>query len=333
MHDSPAIANASASPSETASTRRVASFALALATIFWGCGFTWAKMGGQAVQDAAGLPHGAIFGPVFLLAWRFTLAGIVWVLLFPGARSGWTLPGVLRSIVVGSLLSLGLILQHVGLDATSEAVSAFLTSLTILFVPILTTFALRKPPRAVLWLGVTLATAGVWVMTGAAPGGLGRGELLGLGCALAFSLYILAVNAAAVHETPWRMTAGQFIVTGIACFATCAITHGGVGNLAPAAQLQILGHDRVWMNLALLAVFPTIAAFGLLTHFQPRLDPTRATLIYLIEPIIAALYAAIAVGHFPGRRIALGAGLILAANALVEVVASRRKFRSGKRAG
>ena len=186
---------------------------LALATVFWGCGFTWAKLGGEAVQRAAGAGEHSPFGPVFLLGCRFTLSGVVWMLLFPAARKGWTWAGVLRSASVGALLSVGVIVQHVGLDYTSEAVSAFLTSLTILFVPLLMTFMLRKPPRAALWLGVVVATAGIWLI-GATPSGFGLGEFLGLCCASVFSLYILAVNAASAHETPWRMTGGQFITAG-----------------------------------------------------------------------------------------------------------------------
>ena len=67
-----------------------------------------------------------------------------------------------------------------GLDRTSEAVSAFLTSLTVVFVPLLMVVIVRRPPRAALWLPVGLAALGIWLMTGAAPTGFGVGEVLGL---------------------------------------------------------------------------------------------------------------------------------------------------------
>jgi drug/metabolite transporter (DMT)-like permease len=310
-------------PAASANYQRNAALALALATVFWGCGFTWAKMGGAAIQDAAGLPRQSAFGPVFLLGWRFTAGGVVWLSLFPAARRGWTWLGAARALGIGILLAMGLILQHIGLDRTTEAVSAFLTSLTILFVPLLMTFALGKPPPALLWLGVVIATAGVWLMTGFKPGGFGIGELLGLSCALGFSIYILAVNAASVHETPWRLTGGQFLVVGAACFITCAFLPGGIRNMAPHAATHILAQPRVWTNVSLMVMFPTLAAFGILNHFQPRIDPTRAALIYLIEPVVAAIYAMIAVGHFPDGPAAAGAGLILIANVLVELLSSR----------
>ncbi|HZL33982.1 MAG TPA: DMT family transporter [Tepidisphaeraceae bacterium] len=308
-----------------ANVERTAALALALATVFWGCGFTWAKMGGSAVYRAAGMSENAAFGPIFLLAWRFTLGAIVWLALFPAARRGWTWRGVGRCSGVGILVGGALIVQHLGLDRTPEAVSAFLTSLTILFVPLLVTLITGKPPRGVLWLGVILATLGVWLMTGATPAGFGLGEILGLLCALGFSLYILSVNAAVAVESPWRVTAGQFVIVAIMCFAACAFLPRGVASLRPAAMFHILRQREVWPNLLLLAVFPTLGAFGLLTHFQPRLDPTRAALIYLLEPLIAAAYAAVAVHHLLGKRAIAGAALILVANVLVEWICSRPK--------
>lgn len=312
----------------SAAAQRNASLALALATVFWGSGFTWAKIGGQAVQQAAGLPPGALFGPIFLLAWRFTVAAALWFALFPEARRGWTWRGIGRGAGIGLLLSAALVFQHLGLDATSEAVSAFLTSLTILFVPILVTFALRKPPRPALWIGVALATAGVWVMTGASPSGFGRGEWLGLGCALSYSFYILVVNSVMTRETPWRMTGAQFVTVTVVCFLVCAACPGGAARLTPGKMAAILAWRDVWLNMLLLALLATIAAFGLLTHFQPRLDPTRAALLYLLEPIMAVIYAAIAVHHYPTVHTAIGAAMILVANVTVELLSAAAPDRA-----
>jgi drug/metabolite transporter (DMT)-like permease len=302
--------------------RHRAAAALLLATVFWGCGFTWAKAAGEAVHRAVGLPDGSAFGPIYILGWRFTLAALAVFLLFRDARGGWSWRGVRRITYVGVLLAAGLVVQHLGLDRTSEAVSAFLTSLTILFVPLILTVALRRPPAPVMWLGV-LATAGVWLMTGAAPGGFGAGEALGLACALAFSLYLLAVNAASKWEHAWRMSAGQFLVVGILCFATAALLGGrqGIGGAAMARAFTS-GRD-MWLNVLLLTAFPTLGAFSLLNHYQPKLDPTRAALIYLIEPIVAAAYAWVAAGRALDAMTLAGATLILAANGLVEVLSAR----------
>ena len=227
---------------------------------------------------------------------------------------------VWQSLLVAMPLSLGLILQHIGLDLSSESTSAFLTSLTILFVPIITTVFLRQPPGGVMWIGVAIATGGVWLMTAATPSGFGLGEALGLGCALAFSWYILAVNAA--KEQASRLVAGQFVITAIVCFALAALLPGRA-ILLPARLALVLADPSVWINLLLLTVITTVGGFALLTYFQPRLNPTQATLVYLCEPVFATVYAALAAGHRPTRIAIIGAAMILAANALVELLSSR----------
>ena len=54
---------------------------LLVATLAWAGSFTWAKAAGDGVNQAAGLASGALLGPILLLAWRFTAAGIFWLIL------------------------------------------------------------------------------------------------------------------------------------------------------------------------------------------------------------------------------------------------------------
>lgn len=305
--------------------QRNATAALLVATFFWGCGFTWAKSGGEAVNRLLELPNGSAIGPIWLLAIRFALAGALWMAIFPASRRGWTPGGAARAAAAGFLLSLGLVTQHLGLDRASEAVTAFLTSLTILFVPLLMTIFLRRPPPGILWAGVALATVGVWMMTGASPGGFGLGEALGLGCAVLFSLHIIAVNLVVARDVAVRVAPGQFLTVGVVCAITCLFVERGPEALMPVRSIDLALHPDVRLNLLLMIVLVTICAFGLQTHFQPRIDPTRAALLYLVEPIFAAAYAWVMAGRGLATIALLGAGLILLANVLVEIIQSRRK--------
>jgi drug/metabolite transporter (DMT)-like permease len=126
------------------------------------------------------------------------------------------------------------------------------------------------------------------------------------------------------------LTAGQFLVTSLLCFVTCFCAPGGMRGLGPNVAFDILSHREVWLNLLLLSLFPTLGAFVLLNLYQPRIDPTRAALIYLIEPVVAAAWAWMAVGRKLGMLSLLGAALILLANVLVEVLAARGKRKRAK---
>jgi drug/metabolite transporter (DMT)-like permease len=305
-----------------ADTRR-ATIALLIATVFWGSGFTLAKTAGEAINRAVlGAEHGAV-GPVWILAMRFGVAGVLWLIVFRESRRAWTWDLVRRSAILGGWLSVGMIVQHIGLDRTSEAVSAFLTSLTILFVPLMMTLVLRRPPPPAVWVGVVVAGVGVWVMTGASPSGFGMGELLGLACAVAYSVDIIAVGMLATPQNAVRITAGQFLVVAAITTLVCLILPGGRESLTPHRVIEFMSSRQIGLNVLLLAVLVTMGAFGLQFQFQPRLDPTRAALLYLMEPIFASLYAYLARGSRMSGLAIAGAGLILAANLLVELWQSR----------
>ena len=316
-------------PDDPAAKTRAATIALLLATLFWGCGFTWAKSGGETVNRLAGLAHGAPLGPIWLLSVRFLIAGLLWLIIFPASRRGWTWKSVGRAAAAGSFLTAGLVTQHLGLDRGSEAVIAFLTSLTILFVPLLMTIVLRRPPPPVLWIGVALAMLGVWMMTGASPSGFGLGEALGVVCAVLFSMHLISVNAILGHDAPARMAAGQFLTVGAITFLICLLLDRGPASLAPSRAYALMTAPGVAMNLALMITFVTIGAFGLQTFFQPFIDPTRAALLYLVEPIFAALYPWLTENRGLTAIATAGAAIILVANVLVELLQSRRAAATG----
>lgn len=298
---------------------QLATPALLLATMAWGCSFTWAKAAGDGINQALGLSAGAALGPLLLLTWRYAMSALLWFVLFPAARRGWTARGGSRVARLGLLLWAGQAAQMLGLGRTSEAVSAFLTSLAIVFVPLIMATVLRRPPSAVMWGGVALAVCGIWLMTGAAPSGFGVGEFFGLLCAIIFSIHMIALGEIGQHESSWRLAIGQFGSVAIATGLTCLVVEPVPALFTPSTQWAVLTHPTVWPGLLQLVVFSTMGAFGLMFHFQPRLDPTRAALIYLAEPLFAAAYAYLTVGRTLSPIALTGASLLLLANVVVEL--------------
>ena len=303
--------------------QRIATYFLVLSTVFWGCSFTWAKYVGDVanVRLGIGLNHSA--GPILTLGYRFTIAAILWFIVFPQARKGWSKVSVYRGLFIGVLMSAAMVLQMLGLNLTSESVSAFLTALTILFVPLIAMLRVFRSPSPALWVGVVLATLGIWLLTGATPQGFGLGEVLGIGCAIAFTFYIFAVNTLVPRDNPFRITGMSMLLTGILCFAVAAIliSHNGMMDWG-----IMIAPDVRW-RMVLLILLPTVAAFGILTYFQPQIDPTRAALIYLCEPIFAVIYAYLERGRTLSFVQFGGATLIIAANVIVEMLEHWKKTR------
>ena len=267
--------------------------ALLIACVCWGALFTWAKQIMEEVNDRAGLSKTALLGVLLLQSWRFALAGILWVIAFPAARVGWSWSSFGRAVLLSVPFTAAMIVQQVGLTRTSPAVNAFLTGLNVLFVPLILALVTGRLPRPTLWIGIALALLGTWLLAGGGPGGIGVGELLGVGCSILFSIHILLINLLLKDDSPARMIGGQFILTSILCIA---ITLCVAPSRSPHLLLLPVSAG-LRLNLLLLIIFSTIVAFGLMLFFQPQVDPTCAAFVYLTEPIFAAGFAWVIAGQ------------------------------------
>jgi drug/metabolite transporter (DMT)-like permease len=300
--------------STTVSGQRLAVMMLLLASVFWGMGFSWAKNVGQAGNASAGLPDGSMLGPVLMLAIRFVIAAILWIAIFPQARRGWSIQSIKYGSMIGLAMGTGLILQHLGLDQASEAVTAFLTNLTVVIVPILVALITFRRPAGRLVVGCLVALGGIYLLTGAGPTGMSAGEWLGIACAGAFSVAMVLMNILVPRDDPFRITFVMFLFCGFGCGVVAMVAPGF--SQVDLAQLA----DDSYMDMGLLIVFSTLGSFGLMLAYQPRVDPTRAAIVYLFEPIVAALYAAAMQDSALLTRMQLvGAGLILLANLVAEL--------------
>lgn len=309
--------------------QRKANIGLIAASLLWGFSFVWAKSVGENVNLALGIGEHAVLGPILVLTWRFGAAGLLCLVLFPSVRRRWTVRSLRKAILLGVILWLGLVPQMLGLDRTSEAVSAFLTSLTIVFVPLILVFVLRKAPPRAVWCPVGIAVLGVWLLTGAAPTGFGLGETLGLCCAVLFSVYIIALNRLSGDEEPWAMAFGQFITVSLLSCALAAVICLSQGLPFFSIQSCVFDTRAIWQPLTLLILFPTICSFGLVFHLQPKIEPTQAALIYLFEPIFAAAFAFLLVGRTLSSIAIAGGVLILVANAAMDRI-ERRATAAGE---
>lgn len=268
-----------------------AHLAIVAAAVLFGSTFVVMK---GAVVDA---------GPIPFLGVRFLVGAVV---LFPLARRGEPTPGVWRAgALCGSALLTGYVLQTVGLQYVAASVSAFITYLLVVFVPVLSAVFLRRMPSRVVVAAVAVACTGLYLLAGSGAG-LGQGELLTVGCALAFAIHIILLDGYSPRFRTSRLNCVQFVVVGSVCIAAGPFT-GGFGFGA-----------RAWWGAVYTGVAASALALGLQVWGQRQVGPTRTSLLLLIEPVSAA-FLGFAVGDRLGWRGVAGALLILAAVALAEV--------------
>lgn len=312
-------------PSQLEDRRAVrhAELMILLATAIFGISFAIAKDLGTSINRAAGYEQSAL-GPMLVLAMRFSIASVVWLALVRPSRQGWSRKGVVRGLIIGVLLTLGMVIQNVGLDYTSEAVSAFLTSLTVVFVPLAIWLIFGEKPAASIYLGIAIAIPGIWLMSGIDKSGgfsLGIGELLGIACAVVFSFHLISINTFTPLETPWRMAIAQFGLAAVVCWLVVIVLYLRV----PSFDHGVFSTFAWWRGIGILIFGPTLIAFGLVTIYQPEISAVRAVLIYLLEPVFASVFAWIYNGSMMTRGVVIGGALILVANAVVELLPRWRK--------
>jgi drug/metabolite transporter (DMT)-like permease len=275
---------------------RLGDLALVLAAICFGSTFI-------VVQDAVGKVE-----PIPFLAVRFLVAAGA---LAPFARRRPRSPGEVRDgLAAGSALLVGYVLQTVGLQYTGSATSAFITYLLVVFVPVIGLVVLRRRPHPVTLVGIAIAVVGLVLLTdpGGAGGGtgFGKGELLTLGCAIAFAGHVVVLGVTAHRHDPIRLATVQVAFVGAAC-AIPGLWLGGYGFPASAFAAAVT-----------TAIVATALAFVLQVTGQRTVPAARAALLLLLEPVFAAIVAAVRGESLTPTQLA-GAGLIVVAVSVSEV--------------
>ncbi len=260
------------------------------------------------VQDAV-----ATADPIPFLAARFLIAGAVLGVL--GRRRPGSARELRHGVIAGTALLGGYVLQTVGLQYTTPATSAFITYLLVVFVPLLSFAALGRRPHPVTLASLVPAVIGLVLLTGGADSALGRGEVLTLGCAVAFAAHIVIVGETASRHDAIRFTCVQVTTVGLAC-AGASLAMGEVS--LPASALAAA---------AFTGVFATALAFAAMVWAQRVVSPSRAALILLLEPVFAAVLSALSGDALSAATIAGGALILVAvvgAEILPPVLAARR---------
>jgi drug/metabolite transporter (DMT)-like permease len=251
------------------------------------------------------------------LAWRFVLAAAVLALLRLSAVRGLTSAGWRAGGLVGVPLAAGYLLQTIGLQTTSAAVSGFLTGLLVVFTPLLAAGMLRTrvPARVVACVTVALAGLAVLCLDSVMTG---WGELLTVLGAAAFAMHVLVLARFAPRHDVGALVLVQLAVVGIGALVLAA--PGGV--VVPSAR-------GVWLAVVLTALPCTVLAFCLQTWAQRRLSPTTTAVVLTGEPVFAGLAAVWIGGELLGPRVLLGGALIVTAMMCIEMAPRRRRVPAG----
>ena len=248
---------------------------LLLGTVIWGFSFIAQSVGMAQMGPFAFQSIRCLLAVLFLLPITLVFDRGNW----RASMQKWKNPQLWRvGLICGCALFAAATLQQLGLLYTDAGKAGFLTAMYIVLVPIIGLFRRKKPSRAALF-SVALAVVGLYLLSCMGAAGINQGDLLLLGCALAFSVQINCIDALAGSLDGIRLNCIQCLVVAVLS--------------APfALALETVRLENIlacWLPLAYAGILTMGVAYTLQILGQKRLEPTTASLIMSLESVFAAL--------------------------------------------
>jgi drug/metabolite transporter (DMT)-like permease len=264
-----------------------------------------ASFGAMAIFARIAYGSGANVSGVLLI--RFSLAGGLLLLLL--RLSGRRLPRGRPLLVCAAMGGIGYVGQALAYFSALQHASAGLVALLLYLYPVLVgLLAALFLGEAMTWRKAALLALSFVgsVLTIGAGGGSLQGILLGIACALIYSLYILVGG---------RYLGGVDAIgsSTVVCLSAAAVM-GALGGLMPPRLPSGAGG---WAAVAGIALISTVVAIWAFLAGMQRLGAGRAAILSTLEPVVTVLLAALCLQE-PLLPLQLAGGaLILAAAVLV----------------
>lgn len=297
-----------------------AEIALVTATLFWSTTFSVTK---PLVEPGDPAVHPV--GPFVLMALRTAVGALtIWIYvvlarhrptehlsgLSERSRAG--LAAVVRAYAVpctllGALTFVGFASQTVGLQYTTASKSALITGLSVVLVPLLVPFILRKLPGGKVLVAALVSFVGTGFLTIVSSGDLtasesvfGLGEVLTLVCAIDFAFQIVLTEWLTIRYDVMRLSVGALSIAALFSAAFTLFYPGEVWELT-------------WRHVAggvYLGVTGTGICFAIATWAQRHVKASRAAIIFGLEPFFGSLFAILFLSERFTNPMLFGAALI-----------------------
>lgn len=204
--------------------------------------------------------------------------------------------------ICGCVLFIASSLQQVGLVYTSAGKAGFITALYIVLVPIFGIF-LKKKVRALTWLGVILATIGLYLLCIKTGFTYEFGDLIIFIGAFFWTGHILCCDYFTKISDPVKLSCVQFFVTFV--FSTIVAFIFETPTWAGIVECTI--------PIVYCGVFSAGIGYTLQMVAQKDTDPAIASLILSLEAVFGALGGYFLLGEILSVRELLGCAIMFTA--------------------
>lgn len=245
-----------------------------------------------------------------ILFFRYTFAVVLLALFLILTRQSFRI----TARQAGVLLALGLLYTSSSIflfEAYNYIASGLATTLIFLYpvlVAVIMVF-LGVVPSWPVWLSIAATFGGVIIMTQGSGGDSLNpiGVALSLGSALVYALFIVIINRSkAIAQISNTLLTFYSLTVG-------AIVFWGKISLSDAPISAGITTGGDWLNLAGLALLPTIVSTATLAIATRNIGATKASVLGVFEPITAILIGTLMFGEPLTTNILLGIGIAIVA--------------------
>lgn len=286
-------------------TSFLASIGLLFTAAIWGFAFV-------VVKDSLDY-----IGAVYMIAFRYTIAALVMSLIFIKKWSLLNKRYILRGALSGSFLFLAYVSQTIGCSYTTAGKNAFLTTIYVILIPLITWILTKKRPGWYVFVAAILSITGIGLLalgTGDTTG-LNIGDVLTLICGLFFALHIIVTAKYNEQgDDPLFMTLLQFIFCAIYAWVLSPIYDGKF----PIIIFNSDSSSRIILSILYLGLFSTMLCFSLQNIGLKYVQSSLASLFLSFESVFGVLFSTLFLHEKLSLRMIFGCALIFVAVVLAE---------------
>ncbi len=282
-----------------------ANILMVIVTLFWGLSYTFMVIGLEVLEAYN------------VIALRCIIAFIIAGLIFLPKMLRVTKKTIYYASIQGILLFTVFALSLFGLKTTSAGNAGFILSLTVVLVPIFTSFLDKRLPSRAVSFAIVATMIGITILTYNESLAFQTGDILVAIAAVGYSIYLI-LNSKFTKDV-------ESISYGVYQLGVAGVL-GAIFTLAletPKLPTTSLG----WVAILGLGVICTAFCFVAQAVLQQYTSPTHTGLIFSLEPIFAAMFAVIFLGEGLTTQLLIGGAFILIGN----FVAQLEQFSSAKK--
>ncbi len=271
---------------------------LVIVAVIWGSGFVASAL---ALED---------YSPYQILALRFTLAFVVWLIINMRNLKRFSVTTMWRGSLLGVFLFLAFAFQTVGLQYTTPSKNAFLTAVNVVIVPLLGYLIFKKKLQFKNIIGSFVTLIGIALLSlTSSLGSVNLGDILTLICAVFFALQIFSTDYFVKQEEIWALMLLQMGVAALLSWITLFVTNGNIPTLQLTTMLPIL----------YLGLVSTLLAYFIQTLSQKKTTSSEAAIILSTEAFFGMISSVIILHEQISINMFFGAVLIFIGILIVEL--------------